>query len=96
MIRHIVMYKLKDNCAANKKELERMFRSMRGQIDEIRGLEVGINITEEQRAYDVVLVMTFDNMEDFEYYKGSPYHKEYVKPYVHSVISDSKCVDYTF
>lgn len=96
MVRHIVMYKLKESNAANKKELERVFRSMRGQIDCIRGLEVGMNITEEQRAYDVVLVMTFDDNEDFEYYKESPYHKEYVKPYVHSVIADSKCVDYNF
>lgn len=96
MIRHVVMYKLKDGKNENKVKLENMFQSMRGKIPCLRGLETGCNSIKSERSFDVVLITTFDNKEDFDSYLTSEYHIKDVVPYVKSVVLSSKSVDYEF
>ncbi len=96
MVRHIVMYKLKEPTEANKKALVDMFKSMRGNIDELRGVEAGSDILGTDRSYDVVLVTTFDDLDDYYAYQDSEYHVNVVKKYVHSVVEKAVAVDYNF
>lgn len=96
MIRHIVMYKLKDPTDENKQALVDMFKSMRGRIDELRGVEAGADILGTERSFDVVLVTTFDDLEDYRAYQDSEYHINVVKKYVHGVIEKAVAVDYNF
>lgn len=100
MIKHIVMWKLKENAEGNSKAdnakiIKRDLEALVGQVDVIRHLEVGINIKEDSQNYDVVLVSDFDNMEDLSKYANDERHLKVVK-FVKKVVEDRIAVDYTF
>ncbi|HPE54779.1 MAG TPA: Dabb family protein [Bacteroidales bacterium] len=98
MVKHIVMLKLKDyenktqkleNALALKKALE----DLKIYIDEIKSLEVGLNFSVKQNAYDLVLTTIFQTEDDLEIYRLHPEHKK-VLVFLRSVTSDSVVVDY--
>lgn len=93
MIKHIVMYKLKDNSEQNAKDLRDKFLSMRGKIDVLKDIESGVDILHTARSFDVVLVCTFDSREDMESYQNHPVHIP-VKEYVKERIVEAKAVDF--
>ena len=81
MIKHIVMWKFKEEAEGKSKEdnikiIKKDLEDLVGQIPQIRSLEVGINKTEDKTAYDAVLVSTFDTMDDLRTYKEDPRHKK--------------------
>jgi len=83
MIQHIVMFKLRETMPAeqkdkNKWEMKRRLEALPGKIDVIRSMQAGINVKESERAFDVVLVSTFDNLDDLETYRVHPAHQEFV------------------
>ena len=84
MIRHIVMFKLKirddeEHLAEVKNEIKIRLDSLPGKINVIRSMEVGINVVRSERAYDLVLVSSFDNLDDLETYRVQPAHQEVVE-----------------
>lgn len=91
MVKHIVMYKLKDKSCAD--EMVARFLSMRGKIDVLKSLYAGKDEIKSARAYDVALVCEFDSLEDLEVYACHPVHLP-VKEYVHSVIEKAHSVDF--
>jgi len=81
MIRHIVMWKFKEEAEGKSKEeniqiIKKDLEDLIGQIPQIRSLEVGVNKTEDKTAFDAVLVSTFDSMEDLKIYREDPRHKK--------------------
>lgn len=98
MIHHIVMFKLleppdKKQKEALKLEVKKRLEALPAKIDVIRSLEVGMNVKESERAFDVVLVSTFDNLEDLETYRVHPVHQEFVE-YVSQIREKAASVDY--
>ncbi len=99
MIRHIVMWKLKEKAegAAKKKNAEKLkliLEGLRANIDEIKNVEVGIQINEEStEAYDVVLISDFETDLDFEMYTRNPHHQKAIK-FIKSVAEERIYVDY--
>ena len=91
MVKHIVMYKLKNPADAD--DMIARFLSMRGKIEVLRSLDAGKNEVESARAYDVALVCEFDSLEDLSIYANHPVHLP-VKEYVHSVIEKAHSVDF--
>ena len=60
MIKHIVMWKLKDEAegnskAENAKIIKNSLEDLKGKINEIVNIEVGIDVNKSEQAYDVVL-----------------------------------------
>ena len=86
MVRHIVFMKFPDFSLA--KIAKDRLMSMRENIDVLKDIEVGIDFSRSQRAYDLALITTFDNKEDLEKYRIHPYHQEIIKGnsnnYIHS------------
>lgn len=79
MIRHIVMWKLKEFAEGNSKEInarkvKTSLESLKALIPSIVELEVGIDIGGTGSSYDVVLSTTFLNMEDLSAYQTHPEH----------------------
>ena len=66
MVKHIVMYKLKDPTLQNAEALRDKFMSMQGKIDVLREIWSGVDVLRSQRSFDVVLVCKFDSMDDME------------------------------
>lgn len=96
MIKHIVCYKLLNPSAEVLAKAEETFLSMKGRIDEIRELAVGIDKLRSPRSYDMVLEVVFDDFEAMKNYQNNPYHVNVVKKYMHSVVDKSVSVDFEF
>jgi hypothetical protein len=98
MLHHIVLFKLSETPGSDQKEknrleVKRRLEELPSKIDVIRSLQVGINIVQQERAFDVVLVSTFDNLEDLEKYRVHPAHQEFVA-YVGKIREQVASVDY--
>ena len=70
MVKHIVMYKLKENSQKAKEELVNVFLSMKGKIPYLKSITSGADFLNSERSYDVVLICEFESAEDMEKYKG--------------------------
>lgn len=95
MIKHVVFFKLVDNSEANKEDIKRRFMSMEGKIEGMQNLEVGINFSTEDRAFDLVLFCDFDTKEGLRFYATHPIHVAIVN-YLKSIETLIKVVDYEF
>ncbi len=98
MIHHIVMFKLSGTPGSNQKEknireVKKHLEGLPAKIDVIRSLEVGINVVSQERAFDIVLVSTFDNLDDLEKYRVHPAHQDFVA-YVGKLREKVASVDY--
>lgn len=93
MIRHIVMYKLKEPTEENKKALFQKFMSMKGKIPCLMDIEAGIDLLGLERSFDVCLICTFEGLAQLEEYRKHPVHIP-VMNYVKSVVKQSHSVDY--
>jgi len=98
MIKHIVMWKLKDDHNGESKNeiianVKTMLMGLISKINEIKELEVGINFNPSEAAYDVVLYSTFNSREDLDIYQKHPDHLN-VAGYISEVRTERTVVDY--
>lgn len=99
MIRHIVMWKLKENAAGatkkkNAEKLKLILEGLRTNIDEIKAVEVGIQINEDHDdSMDVVLTCDFETELDFQMYTRNAHHKKAVN-FIDEVADERYFVDY--
>ncbi len=98
MVKHIVAWRIADGedkaerAAAIKENLE----ALKGKIDELADIEVGINFNTTEAASDVVLVSTFKNRTDLEIYLDHPAHKAAGANYVRPYVKERRVADYEF
>ncbi|MDR7379278.1 hypothetical protein J2X19_003972 [Rhodoferax ferrireducens] len=78
MIRHIVMWRLRGDSAAERAagraQVKHAFESLRGRIPGLLSLEVGLDISGVDYACDVVLVTDFDGPSALAAYASHPEH----------------------
>lgn len=78
MIRHIVMWKFRRDLSETPKqvaqEMKSRLESLKGKIDGLIAIEVGVNIKESASSYDAVLISDFESWEKMEAYKVNPLH----------------------
>ncbi len=94
MIKHIVLFKLKDRSADNVERAAQVLRDMEGKIEVLRTIEVGIDVLHSERSYDIALTTSFDSLEDLETYQVHPVHQKVIE-YMTSVRESSISVDYS-
>ena len=94
MIKHIVCFKLKDNSPEACQKAAEVLMSMKGNVELIRDIEVGVDFLHSQRSYDVILQVTLDDAKALEEYQQDKYHCDVVKKYMHSVVETSVAIDY--
>ena len=73
MIKHIVMWKFKENENERKQEFLNGLKSLDGVIPEIKFMEIKESVKKDTE-YDACLIAKFDNMEDLKKYKNDPRH----------------------
>lgn len=98
MIKHIVMFKLKESAegrdrAANINALKAKLQALPSQIEEIRLFEVGINFLKASVAYDLVLVSEFESIDALYSYQKHPEHVK-VADFVVKTCESRIVVDY--
>jgi hypothetical protein len=94
MFKHIVLFSFKDE---NKKEnliqAKEMLEALMGRVPTLRSIEIGINLSTEERAMDMSLYSEFDDQEGLDLYATHPAHLDAVK-FIKSVTTASKVSDY--
>lgn len=98
MIKHIVMWKLKDDVEGrskleNSKLVKESMEGLKKDIKEIISIEVGINIVEGDQAYDLVLNSKFASLGDLDIYQKHPAHVEVVK-FASPLLESRVVIDY--
>ena len=82
MVKHIVMWKVKEAEETRKNEMiENMktkLESLSGKIEEVKAIEVGLDFNRSEAAYDVVLYSEFEDREALATYQKHPKHLEVV------------------
>ena len=99
MVKHIVLFKLKEELPATEKQavmnqFKEAIEARPAKISVIRKIEVGLNVNPAE-AWDIALYSEFDSLEDVKTYAVHPDHVAAGK-----LLSDVKlnraCVDYEF
>lgn len=100
MIKHIVMWKLKDVAegktkAENAETIKKLLEDLPSKITELRSVEVGITVLDgdDDAICDVVLTVTCNNQEDLKAYSGHPDHQKVVS-FIKKVVTERRVVDY--
>ncbi|WP_434297518.1 Dabb family protein [Clostridium sporogenes] len=98
MIKHIVMWKLKEFAEGKSKlenanKIKTSLEDLQNRIDEVKLIEVGVNINNFKQAYDVVLYSEFENLEDLNLYQNHPDHLK-VGEFINKVKEERIVTDY--
>ena len=93
MIRHIVMFRIKDEYKSEIPQLVENFYGMKGRVEGMLELEAGADVLHSDRSYDLALVTLFDSMASFTAYQTHPAHLP-VKKRMHEVRSASVACDF--
>jgi hypothetical protein len=98
MIKHIVFWKLKEEANGNDKAtnallIKEKLEALKGQIEGLLKIEVGVNFENSEMSADVALYTEFATVEDLNFYQQHPKHKA-VQAFVGEVRSSRQVVDY--
>lgn len=99
MVKHIVMWKLKDfaegaNKAKNARKLKQKLEALQTVIDELRFAEAGINFNGSDAAFDVILYSEFESREALATYQQHPAHQRLIADFLDKVRTEKTVVDY--
>lgn len=93
MVKHIVTQKFIDKNDAV--EAKKILLDLMGVIPTLRSMEVGINELPSDRAHDLVIIATFDDMDGLHAYDAHEAH-EAVRSFIKARRSASASVDFTY
>ena len=98
MIKHIVMFRLKESALGRSKnenlqELKILLESLQEKIPVVKCLEVAINMGKSASASDIALYSEFDDIQALENYRIHPEHVKVVD-YIDKVCSERRVADY--
>jgi hypothetical protein len=94
MIKHIVMWKFKDEVVeADKLEMKRLLESLQGVVPSLINIEIGMDLVGKEASKDMVLYSEFKSMDDLAAYAGHPAHLKVVE-FVKPLVAERAVVDY--
>lgn len=98
MIKHIVMWKLKEHAEgadrlANAREMQRRLEECAQIVPGILAFEVGLAQPGLEATYDVVLYSAFESREALAAYAAHPTHQA-LMPFFKAVREERQCMDY--
>ncbi len=98
MIRHIVMWTLKDSAegagkASNARRMKELLEALPARIPFVRELAVGIDVFAATPPCDVVLSTSFDTRADLDAYQVNPDHLAVVA-FIKKVVANRNVLDY--
>jgi hypothetical protein len=97
MIKHVVMWRLKEENPAEKLELARTLKlkleNLKNMIPEIVQIEAGINMNPSEAAFDVVLYSLFVTEKELTDYQNHPEHVK-IGEFLKEIVTERTVVDY--
>ncbi len=97
MVKHIVMWKLKEEAhgndkATNAKLIKEKLEALSGKIEGLHSIEVGIDFLGEGN-FDIVLNSELKDRSTLDFYQNHPLHQA-VLPFVREAVVARHAVDY--
>lgn len=93
MFHHVVLIRLKDATPELREEVRCKLLGMRGRIEPLKSIEVGVDVVHSERSFDVALLTAFESLSDMKAYQVHPLHQE-VLAYLKLVSDSSITVDF--
>ncbi|MCX6177819.1 MAG: Dabb family protein [Chlorobiales bacterium] len=98
MIKHIVMWWLKDSAHGNDLQtnaylIQKKLQDLKGKIPVIIAIEVGIDCSRSENSGDVVLYSEFSDREALAAYQVHPEHQALI-PFIVEASFERRVVDY--
>ena len=98
MIKHIVMWRLKDVAHGNDRQtnaslIKEKLTALRGRIPGMVTIEVGVDFSRTDSSCDVVLYSEFIDRKALEAYQENPEH-EALKPFIGMASAERRIADY--
>lgn len=97
MIKHIVMMRLKKVGASEKQEqlqhIKSILEDLLGVVPSLKAMEVGLNFSDRDTAFDLVLVSLFEDKEGLREYAIHPEHIK-VLDYLKGKLETTAVTDY--
>ena len=98
MIKHIVMWRLKEGAHGNDRAtnaglIKTMLEALQGQIPGLLKIEVGIDFSKTDASYELALYSEFESRAALEAYQIHPAHKA-VLPFIGEARSERVMADY--
>lgn len=100
MVKHIVMFKLKDTesktAYENALEAKERFNDVIENVKELKKGEIVINSKDaDQSNYTISLLCDFETIDDLNAYQVHPAHVAFGK-FIGTVKTDRACIDYEY
>ena len=97
MIRHIVMWKIKDEAEGMGKEeimakISADLLALKDKIPVVRGVEVSPSLTRGDMCYDMGLIVSLEKLEDLPLYANHPEHLK-VRAFISKVRTERVTAD---
>ncbi|NTW69655.1 MAG: Dabb family protein [Chlorobiaceae bacterium] len=98
MIKHIVMWQLKDEAHGNGRQanaalIKEKLEALQGRIPGLSAIEVGLDFSCSESSCDVVLYSEFVDRQSLDAYQAHPEHQA-LKPFIGEACCDRRVVDY--
>lgn len=98
MIRHLVMWKVKDEAMGLKKwelmaEMKFRLEALPALIPEIKFFQIGLNLVKADTASDLVLISDFESLDTLKSYVEHPEHQKVVD-FVKQAAAERRAVDF--
>ncbi|WP_031479270.1 Dabb family protein [Maridesulfovibrio frigidus] len=98
MIKHIVMWTLKDEAAGgtaaeNGLKMKEMLENLSGKIEGLKHIEVSVDTFGAIPDCSVVLYSEFETTQDLDFYQTHPLHQE-CGSFIKQVAASRSAVDY--
>jgi hypothetical protein len=98
MLKHIVMWKLKDfagdtDKSANVRKMKELLDGCASVVPGMLKFEVAISQPGLEATYDIVLYSEFENKAALDAYQHHPDHVA-IKPFIAAVRDQRQCMDY--
>ena len=84
MVRHVVVWKFRESAegaprAENLKRAKALLEILKGRINVIRRFEIGIDLSQTENSYDLVLISEFADTRALKEYQDHPDHLRVVE-----------------
>ncbi|MCD4729089.1 MAG: Dabb family protein [Bacteroidales bacterium] len=98
MVKHVVMLRMKEYDNKTQKfenalKLKKAIEALKIYIDDLKYIEVGLNLNVKPHSYDLVLTATFETEEALDNYRNHVEHKK-LMVFLRTVTAESAVVDY--
>ncbi|MBL7996354.1 Dabb family protein [bacterium] len=89
MVEHVVIFKIKKNTPADKvKAMTESLNGLKNKIPELIDMHAGINFSDRNKDFGVMLVSRFRNKEDLKIYVDHPEHRKVIEEKIQPIRED--------